>query len=916
MRKLTIQVFLVSSLLNLLGNQSYVIAASPKAFSPMYQHATTAKITGIVVAADGEPIANVKVTVKGSDNTATTDANGKFSIEATNKDILVFSMQGFKTQEVNVSPFVKIVLQEQAALGELTRQTVGSRDQTRKEGESPVAVDIIPIQEVINQTGHLELNQILHYAAPSFNANRQTGADAADHVDPSSLRGLGPDQILFLVNGKRYHPSALINVFGTRGRGNAGTDLNSIPAAAVERIEILRDGAAAQYGSDAVAGVINVVLKTGEQGFSGSLNAGTHLTGWGSSLNYNNFGKILPQTTDGTNLNGSLNYNFLVGKSSFGITADYLSKAKMMRPNNEKAFPDENYRQGASNASLSNTSLFVNGKIPVQNGEIYLFGGYSTRKTDMFLWTIPASDLTRTVPQIYTGDYYPHLLSDISNYTASVGYKAQLGQWNLDVSNTLGQNRVQLSTSNTLNPSLLAKSPTSFDNGGFSIRQNTLNLDLDRKFGDILGGLNVAFGGEYRHELYTIFAGEEASWKTYPNPPFVVTNPDGTKDTLTKGGSSQGFPGFRPEQALSATRSVFGVYGDAELTIAENFLLTGAGRFENYSDFGSAFGGKLAALWKVSTQFSMRGSVQTGFRAPSLAQVYFRSTINDVDANGNNFEKILFNNRSELTQKLGIPSLTAEKSVNIGIGFVYRPQKNLSISIDAYQIQVRDRIVLTGSFFDDDDVLGAELKRLEVKAAQFYTNALDTKTQGIDLAATYNTPLSKGTLSLTFGANFNHMELSDVRTAPTLTAKKDKYISPRELQFILSSAPKNKFNLALNYSLDKWNFSIRNTYFSLVEIIGTNGVLGYDPTLDALRNSNEAAWRDKVTDRYQPRLVTDVMVNYKFSKSFMLAIGGNNVFDVYPSIQNSGSTDGGTHWDGVQMGMGGAYFFTKVGFKF
>lgn len=915
MRKLTTHVFLAAALLAMLGNQPSVFAA-PSCSTLSAYRPFVGEITGLVMTTEGEPLSGVTITVKGTSKSTLTDNNGKFSIEATEKDILVFSMIGYKTQEAQAGASLRITLQDRESLGLSNVRTVGSRDQSRNEGESPVAVDIIPIQNIVNQTGHLELNQILHYLEPSFNANRQTGADAADHVDPSSLRGLGPDQVLFLVNGKRYHPSALINVFGTRGRGNAGTDLNSIPAAAVERIEILRDGAAAQYGSDAVAGVINVVLKSDVSGLSGHLHAGTNVTGWGSTLNYQSLGKILPNTTDGTALNGSLNYGFQVGKSAFNITADYHSKAKMMRPNNEQIFPNENYRQGASNANFNSSSIFVNGKMPLQNGELYVFGGYNFRKTDMFLWTIPSDDPTRTVPQIYAGDYYPHLLSDISNYTASVGYRAQFGKWNVDLSNTLGQNRVHLFTNNTVNPSLLANSPTSFDNGGFSIRQNTVNLDLDRKFESILSGLNVAFGAEFRQELYTIFAGEEASWKTYPNPSFIVTNPDGSKDTLTKGGSSQGFPGFRPEQALSETRTVFGVYADAELRISENFLLTGAGRFENYSDFGSAFGGKLAALWSVSPAFSLRGSVQTGFRAPSLAQVYFRSTINDVDAEGNNFEKILFNNRSNFTQRLGIPSLTAEKSVNIGAGFVYRPSKNLSVSVDAYQIQVRDRIVLTGSFFDDDDVLGTELKRLEVKAAQFYTNALDTKTQGIDIAATYNAPLSNGTFTATLGGNFNRMELTDVRTAPSLSTKKDKYISPRELQFILSAAPSSKFHLALNYAINKWNFSLRNTYFSQIELIGTNGVLGYDSALDALRLSNESAWREKVADIYQPRLVTDVMINYNISKAVMLALGGNNIFDVYPTIQNSGSTDGGTHWDGVQMGMGGAYFFTKIGFKF
>ena len=876
-------------------------------------------IHGQVRTTDKELLPGVKVTVKGTNKTTTTDVNGNFAIEADENDVLVFSILGFTTKEVKVDKtgFFNITIEEQAALGTVTKSVIGSRDQTRTSSESPVAVDIIPIKDVVNETGNIELNQILHYLVPSFNANRQTGADGADHVDPSSLRGLGPDQTLFLVNGKRYHPSALINVFGTRGRGNAGTDLNSIPASAVDHIEILRDGAAAQYGSDAVAGVINVVLKSEATGTTGSIGYGTNVTGWGSSLNYESVGKVLSKTTDGGMLNANVSHGFTVGKANFNITADYMSKAQAMRPNNETAFPDENYREKASYAALTNMSAYLNGKIALQKGEIYVFGGYSMRKTDMNLWTIPADDIARTVPEIYSGNYNPHLLSDISNFTATVGYKTQLGLWNMDLSNTLGKNNVHLKTSNTLNPSLLTKSPTSFDNGGYGIRQNTLNLDLDRKFNTVLSGLNLAFGAEYRQEAYNIFAGDEAAWKTYPTAPIIVKNTDGTSDTITKGGSSQGFPGFRPEQALNETRNVFGIYSDAELSVNKSLLLTGALRFENYSDFGSAFGGKFGALVHLSDKFILRGSIQSGFRAPSLAQVYFRSTINDVDAQGNNFEKVVFNNRSDLTKKLGIPSLKAETSVNTGIGFAYHPNDRFSFSVDAYQINVKDRIVLTGAFFDDDDILGAELKKLEVKAAQFYTNALDTKTQGLDIVGSYRAPLSKGALTFTLAANVNKMALTDVRTAAGLASKKDKYISQRELQFILSSAPKSKGQLGITYSVDKWQFTLRNTYFSQVEIIGVNGILGFDPDLDQLlKDGKEAQWREVVTDVYKPRITTDLVANYMLNKNLTLAIGGNNIFDVYPTIQNSGSTDGGTQWDGVQMGMGGAYFFARANVRF
>jgi iron complex outermembrane receptor protein len=899
---------------------SSISAASPFA-AANYCVAVAASVSGTITGADGEPLVNVAVSLKGTAVTTFSDLNGQFTIEAANGAVLVFKMAGFKSQEMVVDAIrnVKIVMFEQATLGAGKAVSVGSRDQTRKEIEddaTPFAVDIIAVKDVMNQSGHLELNQILQYAEPAFNASRQTGADLADHVDPASFRGLGTDQVLVLVNGKRYHTSANINVFGTRGRGNAGTDLNAIPASAVERIEILRDGAAAQYGSDAVAGVINIVLKENVKGTSGSITSGTNVTGWGSTLNYGNVGKIIPQTTDGLALNANATTGIKVGKGNITISADYLSKAQTLRPNNEKAFPDENYRAGAGNAAVTSFGAFLNGTIPTKNGELYFFGGYSQRKTDMSLWDISADDPTRSVPQIFSTTFTPNLLSNVQNYTASVGYKAKISNWNADFSATTGKNDMQISMSNTINPSLLQNSPTTFNNGGFSLAQTAVNVDIDRKFGNILGGMNIAFGGEYRQEVYGIVAGDEATWKKYPTTPFIVTNPDGTKDTLTKVGSSQGFPGFKPDQALSEVRNVAGGYLDAELRVNKNLLLTGALRLENYSDFGNAFGSKLAAMVRLSPEFYVRGSVQTGFRAPSLAQVYFRSTVNDVDKDGNNYEKIIFNSKSEFTKKEGIPSLTAEKSVNLSGGWVYRPNENLVFSVDAYQISVKDRIILTGAFFNDDDIVGEVLRSLDVKAAQFFTNALDTRSRGVDLNATYSQAIAKGKFMMTLAGNFNQMELTDVRTAVGLERKKNQYISPRELQFILSSAPQTKAHLTLNYSTKKWNFVLKNTYFSQMELIGLDGNLGFDTDLDALRNSNEAAWKEIVTDVYKARLVTDFSAGYHFTKKVGVTVGGNNIFDVYPTIQNSGTTDGGTMWDSAQMGMMGAFFYAKLGFKF
>ena len=868
----------------------------------------------------GETISGATITVKNALLSVISNADGMFKIDVENNvKTLVVAYAGFQKQEVEITEGVVLTvnLKEFAALGEEEVTVIGSRDQTKSKTESPVAVDLIPVSDIINKTGFVELNQILQYAAPSFNANRQSGGDLADHVDPSSLRGLGPDQVLFLVNGKRYHSSSIINVFGVRGRGNSGFDLNSIPAAAVERIEVLRDGAAAQYGSDAVAGVINIVLKENQTGTSGSLSYGTNVTGFGSSLDYGN-GKIMPAKTDGGTMNANLTHGFKIGKGNLSVTADYLSKGGTLRPNNETIFPDKNFRRGAGDASINATSLMLNGHFPLKKGEIYVRGGYSNRTTDSRIWTIAADDTTRNVYSIYPNAIEPHLVTNIGNLTSTVGYKTEVKKWSMDLSNTYGFNTVDVQNQKSLNPSLLDKSPTNFKNGGFGFTQNTTNIDFSRKFKKVLQGLNVAFGAEYRLEGYSIQAGEEASWKTYDNPAFTLTDPTtGKKYLATKVGTSQGFPGFRPEQAVDAKRTNVGTYVDAELDITKQFLMAAALRYENYSDFGAAFGGKIAMRYKATSWMNFRTSFQTGFRAPSLSQVYFQSTINDVDSEGNNFEKVIFNNRSELTRRLGIPNLTAENSVNYGFGVVFNPSKNLNFSIDAYSIEVKNRILLTGTFKADDPIIGNDIKEFNAVAAQFYTNALDTKSTGLDIMGNYKTFLAGGTLSLTLGGNINKMEFVAIRTADKLKGKEDKYLSPRELQMILSSAPKSKFHFMADYKVGKLGVTLRATRFSEVVLYNLNSSPGYNETADLLKNAGkEAEWKEFVSEKFAPRLVTDLILSYEINKKATIVMGGNNILDVYPTFQDPSATDSGTMWDGVQMGMGGAYFFSKLVCRF
>ena len=467
--------------------------------------------------------------------------------------------------------------------------------------ETPVAIDIIDVREVTNAVGQLDVNQLLHYVAPSFNANKQSGADGADHIDPATLRGLGPDQTLVLINGKRRHQSSLINIFGSRGRGNTGTDLNAIPAAAIERIEILRDGASAQYGSDAIAGVINIVLKSSVDEFSGNITAGAHKADPGD-----NYDVKVTRDYDGETQNVSGNYGVRIGKDGFAnFTVDYFNTKHTNRPADPAKF--DIYRQQFGDAAADNFAFYFNSAFSLTDEtSFYAFGGFNHRFTDAFAWT-RTPDSERNVPEIYPNGFNPHITSNIDDRSISVGVKSKLKGWDVDVNNTYGLNRFHYIIDGTLNASLLAKSPTRFDAGGFQLSQNTSGIYFSKYFPESLKGTNVAFGLEYRIENYEIFAGEEGSWRNYGIIDTVINGVVTPVDKLGRPGGSQGFPGFQPSNELDEFRTNLAAYVDVEADFTDKFMMAAAVRFEDYSDFGSTITGKLATRLEVAKGFALRG---------------------------------------------------------------------------------------------------------------------------------------------------------------------------------------------------------------------------------------------------------------------------------------------------------------------
>ncbi len=852
-------------------------------------------ITGTVTDSSGSPLPYVNIIEKGSAKGTTTDNQGNYSIAVDTNAILVFSFIGFETQEIEVGTQEKIdvTLLEGESLSTII--VVGSRSPKRTATDTPVAIDIIDMQDIITKSGKIEINELLQYTAPSFNANKQSGSDGADHIDPATLRGLGPDQTLVLINGKRRHSSSLINVFGTRGRGNSGTDLNAIPASAIKRIEVLRDGAAAQYGSDAIAGVINIVLKDNVNKLTGSISYGAYNTNAkgdfpagtpntdGNRLDTENDGNAIAddKNFDGGSVKITANYGVQIGEDGYAnFTTEYLSKNKTLRPGFD-------FRRGFGEAAIDGFNFFANAAIPIsEKTEIYAFGGRNYRDTDAFAFT--RNDGERVIPSIYPNGFTPRITSNIIDNSVSAGVRTETkGGWKIDINNTWGKNNFHYFIKGTLNASLQGSSPTDFDAGGHSLSQNTTSLDLSKYYPNILKGLNIAFGTEYRTENFEIFAGEEGSYATYDVNGLPITDPanqtqptDPISGELRPGGS-QGFPGYSPANEVDRSRSNLSVYADAELDISDSFLLGVAGRFEEYSDFGSTTNGKLAFRIKATEGINIRGSVSTGFRAPSLAQIYYNLRFTDFQG-GVATETLLSANNSPVTASFGIDQLDEETALNGALGAT-ATFGGFTATVDGYYINVKDRIVLTGTF--------PAPQIPNVAEAQFFANGVDTETIGLDVILSWKGNFDFGNISATLAGNINNMTIEGVNNGSLDEAT---FFGEREKAFLLASAPESKFSFNASYSKNKFNAGLGLTHFSEIVLID------FADTEDV----------------YGAKITADLNVGYKLTENLKFTIGGNNIFNEYPDQQNDGETEAGGYWDAVQMGFGGAYYYARLDFNF
>ncbi|MFT3920569.1 TonB-dependent receptor plug domain-containing protein [Cloacibacterium sp.] len=769
----------------------------------------------------------------------------------------------------------------------------GSRNKKRTVVNSAVPVDVIEVKQVSQTTGQVEVNQLLQFSAPSFNSNKQSGSDGADAVDPATLRGLGPDQTLLLLNGKRYHQSSLVNLFGTRGRGNTGSDLNTIPVTAIKKIEVLRDGASAQYGSDAIAGVINIILNDRKEG-----TEATAFYGLNVFKSPGNKDVVSDKKLDGNILDLGINTGFALGKKGgfMNLSLDFVNKEYAIRNANPDKYDAPRQRFG--DAAAKNMYVFLNSEIPLSdNLKFYNNSGFSYRNTKAYAWTRSA-DSDGNIISVYPNGFNPIQNTKISDFTFNNGLKFKVADWDIDFYNALGNNNFHYDIKNTINATLGANSPTTFNAGGHSLLQNTTGFNATKNF-NFLEGLNIAFGSEFRYEKFNINKGEEASYASYDiNGNIVtastpeslyVTNPDTGN---VRPGGSQGFPGY--SENVGKSRNNFAAYIDSELDVTKNWMISGAVRFENYSDFGSTLNGKFATRYAITPQFALRGSISTGFRAPSLVQKYY--SLKFTNFQGGNLVTIqLGSNDSDLAKTAGIPQLNEEKSVNGSAGFTYNTGK-FTATVDGYYVKVKDRIVLTGYFTN------TEIPNLpsDVEQAQFFANALDTSTKGIDVILNYSENIGAGKLNVTLAGNYNEMKISKINTPSSLAGLESIFLSEREKAFILASAPKTKFNLNLNYKINKLTTNLQLVRFDKIRLIGYGGDTDYQD--------------------YGAKVTTDLSFGYEFSNKFSWVLGGKNIFNRYPTLQyahvSDGNTESGGIFDPVQMGFSGRQVYTMITYNF
>ena len=848
-------------------------------------------VKGIVTDENGQGLAFSNVVNKATSSGVTTDAKGNFEIKVNGfPATLIAKYVGYQNKSIEVTSATEVIVFKMEASNSLDEVVVtGNRSKVRSVLNSAVPIDKL-YSEDLKSTGQVTFDKMLAYKIPSFNTSNQAISDGTAHFDPADLRGLGPSRTLVLVNGKRKNQSALVYINDTPGKGEVGTDMKSIPFSAIERVEILRDGASSQYGSDAIAGVVNIILKKKTNFTEVSLTSGVTSEG------------------DGFNFGADLNSGFKIADKGFvNLTLSYLDQNKTNRaakPGKDDLFgiaandplwgtwlknnPNLGMTIGQPDSKMG--ALVINAEYPLsEKTTLYAFGDLNIRKGTSFAlyrapyWVSDPNNLLHAAGTTYNG-FQPTFNTDVFDNLGSVGIKSTLFGFNSDFSVTAGSNRIDYTVKNTINVSLGANSPTEFKSGGYTFSQLVGNADFSRTFDKV----TLGFGTELRKEQYEARAGQPESYV---------------------GGGAQSFPGLQPANELKKDRSNVGVYTTLDYDVTEAFLVGGSLRYENYTDFGNNFSWKVNSRYKLNNDVTVRASFSTGFRAPALHQIYL-SNIQTLVSGGSVSNQGTFNNVDPAVAGIGVPRLHAEKSENFSTGVTFRSGANFTASLDFYHIKVKDRVLFSGEVgFDGDNSTTNPVEQVlisnDITSMKFFINAVNTITKGVDIVMNYkNLALGSGKLGFNFASNIANTKIDgQIATPAILKANGYDIFNRKEQGRILSARPNTKVLLGVNYDFKRTSFILNNTYF---------GEVTWQHATDVAKDQTFAG-----------KFITDLGVSYKFSKVISGNVMVNNLFNIYPDkLDPKGDivTDLGGRfkyaWEVNQFGFSGTIFTAGMNFKF
>jgi iron complex outermembrane receptor protein len=778
---------------------------------------------------------------------------------------------------------------------------LGSRSNAKTALDTAVPVGLISNKD-LEGAGALEVGKLLQTLDPSFNFSTTFISDGTDIIRPATLRGLGPDQLLVLVNGKRRHQQALVNVQQTIGRGSAGTDINAIPLSAIDHIEVLRDGAAAQYGSDAIAGVINIVLK--------QQSSETHLSSTVGETSKHDGKLVSVSANTGTQLGSDGGF--------LNLTAEARRRGETNRagPDTLRVDPAR-VTQRIGDSLAKDAYLWWNSVLPVaRQGEFYTFGGVSKRTGDSSGFFRSAGD-GRSVPAVYLNGFLPNIMTTVKDASLAFGYRRDLpGEWKFDASVNHGRSELDFHERNSINVSywyepkpgggIYAESPLEADTGKLRFKQTTVNVDLRGPL-DLAGNkIFLASGFEYRNEGYGIDAGAPVSYQYGRTNNPAVRILDQTGAAAASG--MQGFPGYTPGTAVDAGRHNIALYLDAEHNLTEQLLVAAALRHEKYSDFGNTTTGKLSMRYDPTRTVGLRASVSTGFRAPSVQQKFYSSVSTNLNSAGVLTETLTAREGSDVTRAFGIAPLKQETSKNASVGLVLRPASNFSLTADLYRIKIDNRIVFSSNIAPESGPcptpagcpIKAILDPLKVGQAQFFTNAIGTSTDGLDIVADHTTKWSGSTLVLSGQLGLNRTRVTS-RNSQSPVLSGTQLFDDSQVTLIERGQPRQHHVLSADYKTGPWDVTTRANYYGAVQGQGFTA-----PFIQTW----EAKW------------LVDLTTRYAFSKRLSVVAGVDNLFDTFPTEWDKQKAApfpqlGFTYcWETCPTGINGRSMYARIDYSF